>query len=494
MRSERNTIQIKKKKTVFGRFTRLWSVILLLGSLFFAGLIAYSGLLTTKLLIIACAVIFVVFLLLFPALWSFRFKKSRKALAFVMSLLIGAVYGVGGYYLGGTLDFINKISSVVSITRDTYYVIVRDDGQFEELGDIEGSRVISLNGGDSLPEAEKKLQEKVQVKLYSAENNNEAAEALLTGDEDVLFMSSANYAGLNGSFDNFDDDTKILEKITILTSGGGTAKGVTVTEEPFNVLISGLDTEGDIGETSRSDVNMIMTVNPNTRSILLTSIPRDYYVEYPDVPGAYDKLTHSGIYGVDETVATVEKLMDIDINYYVKVNYSTITSLVDAIDGIDVESDYNFETHGQEYYHFSAGMNHLDGAEALAFARERQAFEDGDFQRNRNQQLVLKALIQKLTSSRTILLKYRQILNSLENYIEINMSGDEIKALVRMQLADMSGWNIETQSIIGGIDTLPCYAIGNEYASVVTQDPDSVAQAREAIMNVMGIYAQENPE
>ena len=123
--------------------------------------------------------------------------------------------------------------------------------------------------------AEKKLQEKVQVKLYSAENNNEAAEALLTGDEDVLFMSSANYAGLNGSFDNFDDDTKILEKITILTSGGGTAKGVTVTEEPFNVLISGLDTEGDIGETSRSDVNMIMTVNPNTRSILLTSIPRD---------------------------------------------------------------------------------------------------------------------------------------------------------------------------------------------------------------------------
>ena len=133
---------------------------------------------------------------------------------------------------------------------------------------------------------------------------------------------------------------------------------------------------------------------------------------------------------MDETVATVEKLMDIDINYYVKVNYSTITSLVDAIDGIDVESDYNFETHGQEYYHFSAGMNHLDGAEALAFARERQAFEDGDFQRNRNQQLVLKALIQKLTSSRTILLKYGQILNSLENYIEINMSGDEIKALL----------------------------------------------------------------
>lgn len=370
-------------KSPLGKFTRLLSRLYLLVTLIFMGLLCYSQFLTTKTLIIVAVALFVAFLLIFPALHSYRFKKSRKFICILLALIMGGSMCVASVYIVNTLLFFDKITS------------------------------------DS--------------------SGKDRAEA----------------------------------------------KRVDVSEEPFNILITGLDVEGDISQSSRSDVNMIVTVNPKTRKILLTSIPRDFYIEYPDVEGEYDKLTHSGIYGADETVASVEKLTGLEMNYYVKVNYSTVKSMVNSIGGIDVNSDFDFETHGQAYYKFVKGYNHMNGEEALAFARERKSFEDGDFQRNRNQQKVMKSMIKKVTSPKVLLLKYPDILNSVKSYMEVNMNSSDIKALVRMQSSELKGWTVTTQNMKGDIDFKPCYALGGEYASVVIPDSESVNKAVDKISEVM---------
>ena len=257
-----------------------------------------------------------------------------------------------------------------------------------------------------------------------------------------------------------------------------------VTEEAFNVLVSGIDVTGDINETvSRSDVNMVVTINPNSREVLITSIPRDYYVELPGY-GAMDKLTHTGIYGAEESIGAVEELLGIDINYYAKVNYSTIIGLVDAIGGIDIVSPYSFDTHGMGVsYHFEEGKIHLDGDQALAYCRERKSWIDGDMKRNENQQLILEAIIKKITRGPVVLVKYPAILDAIKGTVETDMSKDDMTELVKMQLSDMRFWDITKQAIKGTPDFAECYSIG-DVASVVMPDYDSIYNATELIDEV----------
>ncbi len=259
---------------------------------------------------------------------------------------------------------------------------------------------------------------------------------------------------------------------------------VNVTQESFNVLVSGIDVTGDINETiSRSDVNMVVTINPKSREVLITSIPRDYYVMLPSY-GAMDKLTHTGIYGAQESIGAVEDLLGIDINYYAKVNYSTITGLVDAIGGIDIVSPYSFDTHGMGVsYHFEEGDIHLDGDQALAYCRERQSWIDGDMKRNENQQLILEAVINKITRGPVILLKYPAILDAVKGTIETDMKKDDMTDLVKMQLGDMRSWDITKQAIKGEPDFALCFSL-DDYASVVMPDAESVYSAIETIHDV----------
>ena len=264
-------------------------------------------------------------------------------------------------------------------------------------------------------------------------------------------------------------------------------KHVDVTEETFNVLVNGIDVRGDIGDTvSRSDVNMVVSVNPKTGDVVITSIPRDYYVELPSY-GAMDKLTHAAIYGPEESIAAVESLLGIDINYYAKVNYSTIIGLVDAIGGITIDSPYAFETHGMaDKYYFEEGRIHLDGSQALAYCRERQSFADGDMRRNENQQLILEAIIKKLTGP-TIILKYASILDAVKGTVETDMSKDEMTDLVKVVLRDIRGLDISKQAIKGYPGFAYCYALGAE-ASVVMPDYDSLY---ESIGVIEGLYEEE---
>lgn len=258
-----------------------------------------------------------------------------------------------------------------------------------------------------------------------------------------------------------------------------------VTKQPFNFIITGIDVDGTIDEQGRSDVNMVVTVNPKTHQILMTSIPRDYEIYMAEFDNDMDKLTHTGFYGVQTTIDAEEQLLDTKINYYVKVNFTTVERFIDAVGGVDVESEYEFNPVKMKDWTVQVGMNHMNGKQALAFARERKAFPTGDNQRIKNQQLVFEALIKKATSSRTMILNYNKVLTSLTNYFEMSFSSREIRKLVKYQISHDPDWHIFKNTIVGGDGLLPTHSTGGEYAYVMTQDEASIENAKTLINAVL---------
>ena len=258
-----------------------------------------------------------------------------------------------------------------------------------------------------------------------------------------------------------------------------------ITKEPFNVCITGMDVNGKIDEQGRSDVNMIVTVNPKTEQILMTSIPRDYQIYMPDKDNAMDKLTHTGFYSIETTIGAEEQLLDTKVNYYVKVNFTTVKKFIDAIGGVDVYSEYEFVPVKMKSWTVQKGWNHMNGKQALAFARERKAFIDGDNQRIKNQQAVLEAIIKKATSSKTMLLSYNKILSNLRDYFQMSFSSSELRSLFKMQLAKSPEWKIYKNTIVGGNGSMPTYTTGGAYAYVMTQDEYSIENAKTLINGVL---------
>jgi LCP family protein required for cell wall assembly len=256
-----------------------------------------------------------------------------------------------------------------------------------------------------------------------------------------------------------------------------------ITKEPFNVVITGMDVRGEIDKQGRSDVNMVLTVNPETSTVLMTSIPRDYEIYMPDYDNQMDKLTHTGFYSVNTTILAEEELLGITANYYVKVNFSTVEKFIDAIGGVDVYSEYEFNPVKMPEWTVQEGMNHMNGKQALAFARERKAFATGDNQRIKNQQAVFEAMFKKATSSRTMVFNYNKILTNLKPYFEMSFSSREIRQLAKMQLARFPKWGIYKNTIVGGDGNLNTYTAG--YAYVMTQDQASIDNAKSLINAVM---------
>ena len=470
-----------RNRSGFAKFTKLVALMFFGINLVLGAMLLMANILAPKYLLAAALVALLVFLIVFPPLYSYKTKKVQRSLALVLACAVGAVYVFGIKYLAGTMDFLSQITKITS--SDEYYVVVRDDDMFNELADIKGETVHAYRSSTSHEDAVAELQSRVEVSVVDENDINTTVNGLLSGESNVTMMSSGSYETYSSENESFDDYTKVIDTFKIKRQIADISKRVEVTQEPFNMYITGIDTAGSIDTTARSDVNMIATINPNTRTILLTSIPRDYYVMLPD-SGAYDKLTHTGLNGANYTVETVENMLGEEINYYVKVNFTTVVTLVDAIGGIDVVSDYSFVSKIGGYY-FEAGLNeNLTGEEALAFARERYAFEDGDFQRNKDQQIVMTAIINKVSQSSVLLWNYTDILNAVENNIEMNMTADEIKALIRTQTDDMSSWKIISQNIVGTPSNEYCYSWG-QYLSVVLQDQGSINEATEKMRAVI---------
>lgn len=515
MEAEKNAAAKKRGNT----FCRAVSVIYSILAIAFIALLAWLDVLPAKYFISAAAVLVVASLFIVPVMYSKNGKKSRKILSTCVAFILIGVFGVGTWYFADTLSFLDDISSVGTQTENFYVVVRSDSADASGAGDMQDEQGLSALAGKILgtvmdedlnySKAKAMLQKEVDVeyayesdagsvleKLINGGAGSEGSDAAAAGTGTVdaenpqsyeaVFISAASYESLKGEYPDLEEKTGVLHTVKVPIENGGTAKAVNVTKESFNVYISGIDVEGDISTVSRSDVNMIATVNPKTHHVLLTSIPRDYYVTLP-TKNASDKLTHSGLYGIQETMGAVENIMGIDFNYYVRVNYTTVVKLVDAIGGIEVESPFEFTTSGMQQlngHHFVKGKNYLDGNAALAFCRERHSFLNGDMQRNENQQLVLEGIIRKATGSSAILTSYTSILDAVRGNMETNMTPEEMSSLIKMQLNDMSGWKIEKQSIKGTNGFDQCYALGFA-ASIVNQDPEENARAIDKIVKVM---------
>lgn len=413
-----------------------------------------------------------------------------KIIAVIMS--VGMMFG--SFYMNYTYKSIKKMTGVTEkIDRMCVFVMADDpaealidakDYNYGVLADIDHDNTVSFK--ESI---EKELNQKIQVKEYDYVLDLVAG--LYNGEVDAILLNGS-YGGFASSaeeYKNFDNDTKVIFSMEIVTK-------VTVEKEKnenylapeeegevFTIYISGIDTRGSSPKVnSNSDVNILMTVNTKTRQILLISTPRDFYVPLSISGGVRDKLTHAGGHGVDVSVATLEMLYEVNIDDYLKINFTGFIDVIDALGGVTVHSDYSFYTRHGGYY-IEVGQNECDGAKALGFARERYSVPGGDRTRGKNQMAVIEALIKKMASSQ-MLNNYTQILDSLTNSMVTSMSYDEISDLVKFQLNDMRGWDIVKYSVDGYDASGPTYSAGSQILYVMEPNQETVEQAKEYLRQI----------
>ena len=262
-----------------------------------------------------------------------------------------------------------------------------------------------------------------------------------------------------------------------------------ITKEPFVLYLSGVDNRGELTEKARSDVNILAVFNPTTKRVALINTPRDYYVDLAGTDSK-DKLTHAGLYGVETSMATLGNLYGIQVDHYIRIDFSGFISIIDAVGGVDVYSDQAFTSVGSPGYYdpttFAEGWNHLDGKSALAFARERHAFASGDIQRGINQMKVIDAMANKLKSP-TVLMSFSKLMDAVSDCFVTSLSQEQISALVRMQLGDLASWDIESCSVTGSSGkSSQCYSAKGQSLYVMKPDESSVSKAKELIASVLG--------
>lgn len=475
----------KKKRMVFHqRVGKIVSILFILLSVVFLGMIFSMHVLPIKYMGILLGIYLPILFILVLFMMLKRLKLKIKIPCEVISILIIFFLVVGIAYLNRTMNFMSKIKEKKYQTEN-YYVVVLESSNYDTLDSLKNKTIgIHMSSLESGEEAISNFRKKLSYEDKEYTDFMQLGKDLLNHKVDAMFINGSYLSILQDEDETFDAKTKIVDTIQIQIKNEVVKKEIDVTKEPFNLYISGIDIYGNITSVSRSDVNIIVTVNPVTHQILLTSIPRDYYVRLHGTTGYRDKLTHAGIYGVDMSITTLEDLLDIDINYYARVNFTTLIELVDAIGGVDVYSDYSFTSlHGN--YKFNVGMNHMNGEQALGFTRERYAFKDGDRQRGKNQQKVITAIINKALSSKTLITKYTNILNSLESSFQTNMGSNKIYSLVNMQLDKMPSWEITSISLDGTGKSEYTYSYSGQRLYVMEPDMSIVNSAKEKIKEIM---------
>lgn len=427
----------------------------------------------------------------------FNKNLASKIICVVLTLLVCAASCFGGYYISKTKSVLSNITNVAKHAKNTVSVIVKESSSIKNKSSLNGVSVGSLRLNEQGSKKALKELSSEGIVLNQTEYDSMTAllEAFYNGKVDSIIINESSRSQILDmeNYANFDSNTRVVYQTSYKVKNNDSATSVSdITSKPFNVLISGSDTRGGFDENGRSDVIMVATVNPKTHTILLTSVPRDFYVttacDAGDgcMQGALDKITHTGMHGTNTTKRTVEQLLGIEINYTFKVGFDTVTDLVDAVGGVDVTVEPGYECNN--FLHapglsVHAGVNHLNGEQALGYARERYAYTEGDRQRTKNQQQVLMGIIDKITSP-AIVTNYAAIMDSMANTFSTTMSNDEITALIKYQLNNNPTWNMEQYMVDGTGDTLMCAELGDA-ASVMVPDQSTVKLAKDKINAVL---------
>ncbi len=480
-----------KKKNKFMMFiVGLLFMIMFISSMLFIFLLVKNNILPNKYkvpLFIAVGLINIFILV--------QIIRSKVWSTFFIVLIFSGVFIWGNYYIIEGINVLDMINMNALTSKSQMSIAVLKDSTIDSVDDLNDKKVIAPFEIDksNIDKYKEKLSENgYNILIENTSSYEKAAIDLLESKTDAILINKAYVSNINQVVKGFDDKVKYIDNVELIKKESHSSIDVGK-EQSFNVYLSGIDTYGSIQNESRSDVNIIMTVNPVTKKILLTSIPRDSYVRVAD-NGAdqLDKLTHAGVYGVMTSVHTIENLLDIKVNYFARINFTSFIDIVDTIGGVEVENPVSFGTRNGRYY-FDEGTVELTGDSALWFSRERYNLAGGDNDRGKNQERVIKAILNKVMSP-AILSNYVNILNDISSSVQTNMSKDKIIELVNMQLDDNAKWEINMQVLSGSGATDSCYAAGGQMLYVTKLNEEVTNRSIKNINNILEGRDFEKPE
>lgn len=469
------------------------TIIVIMLSVVFMGLLAMTKMIPTIYMLIIGIVLAVLAAIIWLLVWRTRYM-GRFIGGTIFAVILVAILGFGGFYINKTRTAISDISSVTTeVTQIAVYVKSDDAADSVEATKGYNYGILSSLDRENTDGAVEHLKSEFGTDVQTTEyaGLTELADGLLNGEVNAMLMNSA-YLSVYEDMDGYTDfGTKVKEVGTVDVETEIQAAAEEAPVEPittanggkvYTIYLSGIDTRGEMTAKSRSDVNIIATVNTDTHEILLVSTPRDYYVPLSISNGAPDKLTHAGIYGIDVCMDTLGMLYDIDINYYFRINFGGFVKVIDALGGITVDSDYDFDSKNILGYHFNKGENYVNGEQALIFARERYAFQEGDRQRGKNQMAVIRGVVKKALSPE-ILTSYSSILSSLDGCFGTNITYEEIAQILQQQLSNGGDWTIVSYSVDGTGATEKPYSMSQK-AYVMVPNYDTVDKAKSLMEKV----------
>lgn len=417
-----------------------------------------------------------------------RIALWRKIVSCVLALTIAFGCGAGFKIALDAQRLVQDFTGDASNTRNTY-IVVRYDDAAQSVKDTKHYRYGALADFDV--EHTQQMQTVIEQEIGKTpeitnyDQTPLMVNALYSGEVDALIMNGVSITLLleQSGFENFLTHVRLLYTLPYQDVQEENKGNNSVREEPFVVYISGSDTRSALLTGGLSDVNILAVVNPNTRQILLVNTPRDYYIPNPAGKGALDKLTHCANYGVDCSIEALSTLYNTEINYYGRINFTGFKKLIDAVGGVTVNVDHAFTAISGDY--FKKGENTLNGELALTFARERHRVKDGDAGRGRNQMKVITAVINKLSSSKTLIANYADILDSLEGMFVTNFTTEEISDLVKMQMDNMTPWNVQSYAVTGTGGMEETYSWKGQALSVMWPNEDTVNYGKTLISRVL---------
>ena len=485
---------MKEQNKVLRGIGIVLSILLVVASFYLLYQLIKINVLPTKLLFLI-TIIFVLLDAIFALLLCYYTRAIvSKIICVVVTLVL--VFGscMGGYYISKTGSLLTNITNVTKHAKNTVSVVVKQSSDIKNKSQLNGLSVGTLRtiGTQGSSKALKELsKDGIVMNQNEFDSLSAMLEAFYNGEVDSIIINESSRSQILDmeSYADFDNNTRVVYQTSYKVENTDKANAVTdITSKPFNVLISGSDTRGGFDENGRSDVIMVATVNPKTSTILLTSVPRDFYVttacDAADgcMQGALDKITHTGIHGTNTTKRTVEQLLGVEINYTFKVGFDTVTDLVDALGGVDVYVEPGYAVTNQ-YFSVHEGVNHLNGHDALEYARERYAYTEGDRQRTKNQQQVLMGIVNEVTKP-SVITKYASIMDAMANTFSTTMSNEEISDLIKYQINNNPKWKMEQYMVDGTGDTLMCAELGDA-AYVMVPDQSTVKMAKDKINAVL---------
>lgn len=437
--------EVKKTNKVYLIIKIIFVLLSVISSAMLGITVMIGNVLPNKYLIIMIAVLLVVNIIL--GLLMLAKNKIVNIIGMILIILFSSVMIVGFTYANKTFDNLKELVAP-NEEKTNYYILSLNEAEYTDIKQLEGKVVGILDQeSESLIE---KLDSETKLEYKKYPSIGDLIVGLELKEVDAIVVSSTVYNLIIEENENFEKSIKKLGEVEVVGKQEKIESDINVNDS-FIVYLSGLDSRDTsaVATAGLSDVNILVVVNPTTHKLLLIHIPRDYYIDVYGRPGMKDKLTHVGLYGTNTSMKTVANIFDININTYVKVNFKALTNVVDAIDGIDVYSDTAFNSYHKKGWYVKKGMNHMDGEKALAYSRERYAYSSGDRHRGKNQTDVISAIVKKVSQNKQYLLKYNDILSSIQPYFNTNLELEDIQELVKNQIDTLKPWTVESISVDG---------------------------------------------